>query len=382
VDAGAALEATDRLHRTAFALALLTGDLAKIDLLFTRGANADVVSRVAPALFYAIDGNHPHVVEWLLDVGAEPDQADTSGVTALMHAAEQDAAACVDVLLSAGADVDRDVFGTALNRAQSRAVVDRLLAGGADPANLSHEGTRAVLGFPPEPDAALMTATPDDFRRAPTRRFGAANPEPMNEPFWLAMIRSGLEAYGAGQTFGVPRACPRDPVWCARRFGQSLTFLPDGRIVLIGGEHEDFYDPDFCIYNDVFVHTPGGAITIYGYPQDVFPPTDFHTATLIDGVIIVIGRLGYQGTRAYGKTPVFRLDLATLRMEPVETSGEAPGWIYKHRADPSGPHQIRVRGGSIVALRGAKEVHDLNRDVFVLDVASGRWSREAPAVGA
>jgi hypothetical protein len=24
--------------------------------------------------------------------------------------------------------------------------------------------------------------------------------------------------------------------------------------VQIGSEHEDDYDPDFCIYNDVFVH--------------------------------------------------------------------------------------------------------------------------------
>jgi len=25
--------------------------------------------------------------------------------------------------------------------------------------------------------------------------------------------------------------------------------LPDGRLVSVGGEHEDYYDPDFCIYN-------------------------------------------------------------------------------------------------------------------------------------
>ena len=43
------------------------------------------------------------------------------------------------------------------------------------------------------------------------------------------------------------------PVWCFSRFGTSLTELPDGRFVQIGGEHEDFYDPDFCIYNDVTV---------------------------------------------------------------------------------------------------------------------------------
>jgi hypothetical protein len=28
-------------------------------------------------------------------------------------------------------------------------------------------------------------------------------------------------------------------VWCAQRFGQSLSFLPDGRVIQIAGEHED-----------------------------------------------------------------------------------------------------------------------------------------------
>jgi hypothetical protein len=32
----------------------------------------------------------------------------------------------------------------------------------------------------------------------------------------------------------------------------------------IGGEHEDYYDPDVHIYNDVVVLGPGGEIEIYG----------------------------------------------------------------------------------------------------------------------
>ena len=38
--------------------------------------------------------------------------------------------------------------------------------------------------------------------------------------------------------------------------GRSTVWLPDGRVVLIAGEHEDSYDPDFCIYNDVVVIQP------------------------------------------------------------------------------------------------------------------------------
>jgi hypothetical protein len=197
----------------------------------------------------------------------------------------------------------------------------------------------------------------------------------MDEPFRLAMIRSGLSAYAAGQMFGVTPACPRDPIWSAHRFGQSLTCLPDGRVVLIGGEHEDHYDIDFCIYNDVFVHAADGSIAIVGYPEDVFPPTDFHTATLVDAAIYVIGSLGYQGTRRPGETPVLRLDLATLRMERLDTRGDAPGWIYKHRADLEGARSIRVREGTVVVNRGGKEAHDPNPGTFVLDLDSLTWRR-------
>ena len=42
------------------------------------------------------------------------------------------------------------------------------------------------------------------------------------------------------------------PFWSFDRYGMSVTHLEDGRIILIGGEHEDYYDPYFFIYNDVW----------------------------------------------------------------------------------------------------------------------------------
>src|SRR5262245_20211093 len=102
----------------------------------------------------------------------------------------------------------------------------------------------------------------------------------MNNAFWEAMVHSRVSGYQAASDLGLP-AITRPPVWCFQRFGQSITQLPDGRIIEIGGEHEDHYDPDFCIYNDVVVHRGDGAFDIFGYPEDVFPPTDFHTATLV-----------------------------------------------------------------------------------------------------
>lgn len=160
------------------------------------------------------------------------------------------------------------------------------------------------------------------------------------------------------------------------RFGQSIIFLPDARIVLIGGEHEDYYDPDFCIYNDVFLHGVDGSIAIFGYPEEVFPPTDFHTATLVAGGIYVVGSLGYVGARTYGTTPVYRLDVESLRIERLEVGGEAPGWIYDHRADLVGPNRIRVSGGKVVTSAGGEETHTENTGAFILDIDRRLWARE------
>ncbi|HRI71165.1 MAG TPA: hypothetical protein PK156_43330 [Polyangium sp.] len=153
-------------------------------------------------------------------------------------------------------------------------------------------------------------------------------------------------------------------------------FFPDGRAIQIGGEHEDYYDADFCIYNDVFVHKRDGSIAVYGYPESVFPPTDFHTATLIGEYIYVIGSAGYQEQRQLEKTLVYRLHIHTLRMERRYTHGEGPGAIYKHRVSVMNPHEIRVWGGKTMTRDGDEEKHEDNQDVFVLDVEKLLWYRK------
>jgi hypothetical protein len=41
------------------------------------------------------------------------------------------------------------------------------------------------------------------------------------------------------------------------------------RILQVAGEHEDYCDPAFCIFDDMFVHEPGRTISIFGYPESV-----------------------------------------------------------------------------------------------------------------
>jgi ankyrin repeat protein len=412
VAGGAPPEDRDWWERTAWLVAVQSGDLAKAQFLLDRGADAGARGHCGkPALIYAIENYHTPMLQWLLEIGASVEQRDELGGTPLMAAAECGNVEAADVLLRAGADVNAikrstcapglfesllpelaeklakagiDVSAespgrTALAEAQTRDLALRLLDAGADPAQLTSEARRTILGLDPEPDEDLLDVSPEDFRKGRERRFGTSNPEEIREPFWEGMIRAGVNAYRGALRCGGEIEFRRPPTWCAERFGQSITFLPDGRVVQIGGEHEDYYDTDFCIYNDVFVHHPDGRIQIFAYPESVFPPTDFHTATLLGGYIYIVGSVGYQEARQYGTSPVFRLDIETLRIEAVEARGEFPGWISGHRAVPIAPHQIRVSGGKVSVWDGERETSVKNEKSFVLDIQRLVWRCEQAA---
>ncbi|KAJ6641801.1 hypothetical protein Bhyg_06744, partial [Pseudolycoriella hygida] len=112
------------------------------------------------------------------------------------------------------------------------------------------------------------------------------------------------------------------PIYSSFRYGLSITYLPDGtfgrygRLIWIGGQF-NVGRHDFQVYNDVIVikyprfiqgnieflmpvpenfqsrdippvelakvlgNEFAHSITIYGYPEDVFPRTSFHTASHI-----------------------------------------------------------------------------------------------------
>jgi ankyrin repeat protein len=380
IESGANLEERDWWERTAWLVAIQTGDVAKARFLLEHGAVTITRGRCGePSLFYAIENHHAPMLNWLLEIGTAVEQTDDFGTTALMAAVECGNVEGVDALLKAGADVniEKEKNGrTAISSVRTRELAIRLLDAGADPGQLQSGGQRALLGFDPDADDDLLNVSLSEFLNGRLRRFGVSNPEKMIDAFCEGMIRTGISAYQAAELYEHTPDASRAPVWCAQRFGQSITLLPDGRIIQVGGEHEDSYDSDFCIYNDVFVHEQDGALQIFGYPESVFPPTDFHTATLVDKHIYLIGSLGYQGTRQYGKTPVYRLSIATFRIEPVQAGGEAPGWIFEHRAIRTTGNEICVFGGKIVTGDGDEEAHTENKESFVFDTERMVWRRE------
>lgn len=205
-------------------------------------------------------------------------------------------------------------------------------------------------------------------------RRGQLNPEVLTNPVWAWLIETGLSPEVAHMAAGIGRR--RKPGWnFGERFGQSRTALDDGSSVLIGGEYEDFYDPDFYIYNDVVVARSDGSITIYGYPEEVFQPTDFHTATKVGNGIYIIGCLGYVKDRRPNHTPVYFLDLQSFQISAVETVGEAPSWLFKHTAklEPD-THAISVEGGRVMQ----ESTNDLipNDGVWKLCLRTFEWTKQ------
>ena len=223
------------------------------------------------------------------------------------------------------------------------------------------------------PDPSVTAAVFHEWR---SPRYGRSNPERLNNPLWEWLVRSGWSAYAVRRHFEPANATCADAGWTFARFGQSSTPLGDGRTVMIAGEHEDSYDSDFYIYNDVVVRRADGVPDIYGYPKEVFPPTDFHSATLVGNRIVVIGALGYPAERRPGVTPVFSLDLNTFEISHMATAGEPPGWIHRHTATlATDGRSMIVSGGKLARGEpGSQELVE-NEDDWRLDLENWRWER-------
>ncbi len=188
---------------------------------------------------------------------------------------------------------------------------------------------------------------------------------------WVWLAEAGFSAYTAHDVAGSGKK--QEPGWCFSRYGQSETLLEDGRRVFIGGEHEDFYDPDFFIYNDVVVFEEDRVTEIFGYPTADFPPTDFHSATLVNDRIVIIGRLGYSEDRADDITPVFVLSLDDYSMSEMKTSGQQPAWMHKHSATLDEAGEAIICEGGVTTHAATGQVIE-NIGNWRLCLNSGEWS--------
>jgi hypothetical protein len=256
------------------------------------------------------------------------------------------------------------------------ALLALLLAGGCEQKDKVMSDSKMDFGGDAAESLTIDPAvTPELFLKWRTPRLGTSNPERMNNPVWEWLVKSRANAFVVNDRLKGPSPFEAGPGWCFDRFGQSSNQLPDGRVVFIAGEHEDSYDPDFYIYNDVVVQHPDGRIEIFGYPREVFPPTDFHSATLVSNRIVLIGNLGYPDQRAPGRTQVMSLDLDTLAISAVQTFGTSPRWIHDHQATLSEDgRSILIQRGKLDRGGEGKSLVE-NIDDWKLHLSDWRWER-------
>jgi hypothetical protein len=241
---------------------------------------------------------------------------------------------------------------------------------------MGEEPEPAARAWIEEADLPPAEVTRELFLQWRAARRGAAHPERMTNPVWAWLARvPRVNAYQVRRHFGID-AQPQGAGWTHQRFGQSRTELPDGRVVAIAGEHEDSYDPDFFIYNDVIVTSADGAIELYGYPTEVFAPTDFHSATHVGEQIVVIGNLGYARKRKR-TTPIVALETAAFTIAPVEARGDDPGWLSDHTAELSSDgRRITVRGGRREIDVGGEPRLRENPDAYTFELDERVWTRD------
>jgi len=360
----------DEEKNTAAELAALVGDADKTRLVMAAQLDAGGTDGVeaGEALHTAVESGDAGVVASLLEAGISADAENAWGQSPVWTAANMHHVDVLRLLLSHDPDLS-DIDDIAAYQEDPAAeladdgtpkvvVIARMLvAAGWDPAqldSLNADQMRFVTGACLIPEQPV---TADTFNSQSVPRPGLRNPELVDAAFLRRMIRTGKSGYAGLQDFGSDAdkaAFPRPATWSFDRFGRTTTRLPDGRWVQIAGEHEDHYDPDFNIYNDVVVHDGVGGVQIFAYPEEVFPPTDFHTATLLEGRIILIGSLGYQQNRRVGETQVLQLDLSDYAISPIATSGNPPGWISRHRAKLDGD-RIVVSDGKIQTAQGYED---------------------------
>ncbi len=369
------LEHRDFWSRTPLLFSILVGDPRKTAMLIEAGADVTAVGHCGKTpLAYAIQNDDVKMLNWLVDYGFDPEQRDGFNNTPLIEAAESGATKCVQALIGKKVDIyaENHIPEQAIAVASNLEIVTALVNAGANINDINKETRADMLGYRTDEAPDISE---EEYFKGKNRVFGKSNPQLAKNPFWQAMVKCGGSAYHAASKFNKNRVYKDGPVWSFDRFGKSITPLPDGRFIEIAGEHEDHYDPDFCIYNDVFVHDGKGNCDIYIYPREVFPPTDFHTATLVDEYIYVIGNLGYGEDRRPRYTQVFRLNINTLKMERIETNGEMPGWINRHKSFYDGKSIITIKGGKLIVDKDGEEDYVDNEHEYSLCLKSMEWKR-------
>lgn len=222
-------------------------------------------------------------------------------------------------------------------------------------------------------DNRLIRITLEELIHFGEPREGISNPEIIQNNFYTEMIITNASPSKVNWQFEndkyVPDKKKKYPrLWTNNRLGQTITELKDGRTIFIGGEYEDFYDPFFYIFNDIIIYEPNGEKKVLLYPYKDFPPTDFHTATLIGNQIYIIGRMGFDIPED-GSTPVYILNTDTYKLRELKIRNKIDGCVNSHQSELTS-NGIIIHSGKILAKNKNMTVFT---EKYLLNIKESRW---------
>ncbi len=249
-----------------------------------------------------------------------------------------------------------------------------LKMGGATGMFLDH-GRWALLGIPGW-EHEYVKITQEEFTKGRKIEFGSSNPEEVMTPYLRFAIRSRYQGYSLCSHCGSDEWGYLAPIWSAYRFGQSLTQLPDGRWVEIGGLHND--SQDTAIFNDVIVTTEGEP-RLFRYPEADFRPVYRHATVLVEDNIYVIGGKPWVPPPVDHETEVYRLNLDSMAIEKVNVSGPSPGYIHNHSAWLIEGNKIQIFGGEGRFISSEEQEPPEGRSNFEwqIDLERMAWDQNA-----
>ena len=193
-----------------------------------------------------------------------------------------------------------------------------------------------------------------------------------------------LQEYLHNQKFDL-----KEPFWVAahNRLGSSHVSIFNKYIdvIDIGGntaahdwkwyDYNDYYNPDFKIYNDVCIKADGlKKIELWSYPEEQFPPVYNHD-TVYDknmNLVYITGGLGLGERQRKNITEIYQLNLETKDIEHVDTLGESPPCLHNHHTKMWNYDLIEMRDGNI--LKNGKAIKNLY--VWYFNLKTKTWLKQ------
>ena len=115
-------------------------------------------------------------------------------------------------------------------------------------------------------------------------------------------------------------------------------------------ETQDYYFPEFKIYNDVYIKFFDGMYELWNYPEEQFPPVYEHSTLYNEHThqFYIIGGLGSGDRQCKNITEIYALDLETKDIQKIEASGESPPCLHSHKVKIWNHDLIEMRDGYIL----------------------------------